>query len=97
MAVVKFSPDAENYAFDFRLQASIVAEDTIASVQTLTFTPIQPADATALTVGAPSINGTQVVMRLSDGQAGALYLGTCVILTAGGKLLTSVMQLDVPV
>ena len=84
----------DNFAFDFKNFADILAGETLTGTPVVTSTtPSSPAGLTALTIGsrlAPTISGTlvQFSVTLPNGSvAGGLYPISCTVSTSGGKKL----------
>ena len=83
--LLKQPQDSRLYAMDF---AALLGSDTIASVQSITAEAEgRVGGAASLTVGAPTVNGTKVEVRIDGGSHGENYKITVVIQTTGGDTL----------
>lgn len=77
------------YSFDFKLFNELVTGQTI-SLATVTATP---GTSPALTLGSPTISGSQVNVNLSSGAAGTLYTIKVDITTSGGSVIEAQLPL----
>lgn len=83
--LLKQPQDSRLYAMDF---AALLGSDTIASVQSVTSEAEgRVGGASALTLGAASVNGSKVEVRIDGGTHGENYKLTIVVQTAGGDTL----------
>lgn len=88
--ITKHPSSSRVYAFDFGAYGEIADDgQTLSSVDSLTATT-----GSGLTIGTASIDGSQVKVRLSDGNSGTHTL-TCVVTTSGGDELVVVGKLKV--
>lgn len=93
--LTKRPADSRVFAFDFKKYPEIVALDTLAGGQTVTSDGGQPTGGAALTLGAVTISGTQVLVLIGGGTPGILYTLTAQATTAAGRVLTAVGALQV--
>ncbi len=68
------------YLFDFSDFAEVAAGETL-SAPTVVSVPA------GLTVGTPSVSGSQVAVLVSGGTVGGRYVLTCTVSTSGGATL----------
>lgn len=77
--LTKLVGESRTYAFDYSRCAEVL------SGQTLTGTPTVTASPSGLTIGSPSIAGSQVAVQISSGTLGQTYLLSCLTTTSGGS------------
>jgi hypothetical protein len=75
------------YEFDFADFDEVVQGETLSA-------PSVPA-VSGLTIGAPSVLGAKVLVRISGGTAGTLYNLSCSVTTSGGSTISQAGVLSV--
>lgn len=92
--LIKFPGETRDYAFEFADQVELQNGETLTGTPTVTAT-LRRGTPTTLTLGTPTINGSQVQISIAGGTLGDHYDILCIVATNASHTIAALGRLRI--